>query len=205
MASPPLRHRTRTETDQRTTHSANSPNAAPTKTRQAEPTSPHSASQQPYDEENSDDPRDGCPQPHECSGHGDLGLDGTCFAGEGDGDETQDHVLVIAFEPSDRSSNLSADQPDGARPVRRQDRDLPLVRDRFICAAQREPGHRAYRRFRQGAFRVPRRCHALLLLGRVSPRASSALGEHRRDRRQESLMIALRCSTCVLFINTRES
>ena len=76
MASPPLRRRTRTETDQRTTHSANSPNAAPTKTRQAEPTRPHSASQQPYDEENSDDPRDGCPQPHECSGNGDLALDG---------------------------------------------------------------------------------------------------------------------------------
>lgn len=72
MASPPPRRRTRTETDQRTTHSANSANAAPTNTRQAEPTSPHSASQQPYDEENSDDPRDGCPQPHECSGHGDL-------------------------------------------------------------------------------------------------------------------------------------
>lgn len=44
-----------------------------------------------------------------CRGDGDLGLDGTCFAGERDGDETQDHVLVIAFEPSSQSSILSAD------------------------------------------------------------------------------------------------
>src|SRR5680860_191342 len=123
MASPPLRRRTRTETDQRTTHSANSPNAAPTNTRQAEPTSPHSASKQPYDEENSDDPRDGCPQPHECSGHGDLALDGNYFAGERDGDETQDHVLVIAFEPVISLPTFPPIQPDGARPVRRQDRN----------------------------------------------------------------------------------
>jgi len=147
MTSPPLRRRTRMETDQRTTHSANSPNAAPAKTRRAEPTSPHSASQQPYDEENSDDPRDGCPQPHECSGHGDLALDGNCFAGERDGDETQDHVLVIAFQPSNQSSNLSADPARWSKARSSAGQGLPLVRDRFICAAQREHGHRAYRRF----------------------------------------------------------
>src|SRR5680860_1353431 len=114
MASPPLRRRTRTQTDQRTTHSANSPNAAPTNTRQADPTRPHSASQQPYDEENSDAPRDGCPQPHECSGHGDLALDGNCFAGDRDGDETQDHFLIIAFEPSNPVSytHLRAHETD---------------------------------------------------------------------------------------------
>ena len=123
MASPPLRRRTRAETDHRTTHSANSPNAAPTNTRQAEPTSPHSASQQPCDEENSDDPRDGCPQPHECSGHGDLALDG--FSSPVNATETK----LKTTSSSSRSSPVISRptfppiQPDGARPVRRQDRD----------------------------------------------------------------------------------
>jgi len=146
MASPRLRRRTRTETDQRTTHSANSPNAAPTNTRQAEPTSPHSGSQQPYDEENSDDPRDGCPQPHECSGHGDLALDGNCFAGERDGDETQDHVLVIAFEPSNQSSNLSAD-PARWCMARVGRTGMPLVRDRSSARPSESTTTGAYRRF----------------------------------------------------------
>jgi len=39
---------------------------------------------------------------------GDLAFDGNCFAGERDQDETQDHVL-IAFEPSNQSSNFCAD------------------------------------------------------------------------------------------------
>lgn len=123
MASPPLRRRTRTETDQRTTHSANSPNAPPTNTRQAEPTNPHSASRQPYDEENSDDPRDGCPQPHECSGHGDLALDG--FSSPVNATATK----LKTTSSSSRSSPVISRptfppiQPDGARPVLRQDRD----------------------------------------------------------------------------------
>jgi hypothetical protein len=116
----------------------------PTRGRRNPPSS-HSASQQPYDQENSDDPRDGCPQPHECSGLATLPSMGAASP-----------VNVTKTKLKTTSSSRSSPvisrptfapiQPDGTWPVRRHGSDSPLVPDRFICSAQREHGHRASRR-----------------------------------------------------------